>query len=164
MKREQEREEIPSRNNAYIEGNTVYRVEHAANERRQERQIEEEKPRIDHATRKNREKALQMNFGYVFFLTLASVATVFICTKYIQLQSQITGEMKNISSLESQVLDFKTENDAALKRVDTSVDLEQIKIAAVNDLSMVYPSKDQIHYFQVDPNDYMNQYEAIPEK
>lgn len=72
--------------------------------------------------------------------------------------------MKSVAVLESQVADIKADNDANLKRINTSVDLESIRNKAVNELGMVYPAKDQIIYFQIDQTDYMNQYEDIPEK
>lgn len=34
----------------------------------------------------------------------------------------------------------------------------------MNELGMVYPQKEQIEYFEVEEDDYMNQYENIPER
>ena len=64
--------------------------------------------------------------------------------------------------LENEVMDLKTDNDAAEKKIETSVDLESIRKKAMEELGMVYPTSEQIVYFQIDSSDYMNQYEDIP--
>lgn len=172
-----QRENITSkRNMSYIEGNTVRKLEaaperrsdrvHRELERKQERdRIQEERQREARvAARKNQQKALQMSPGYVVFLVTAMAVMVGVCTVYLQLQAEITSRMKSVAALESQVADLKAENDANLKRINTSIDLEGIKNTAINELGMVYPGKDQIVYFQIDTADYMNQYEDVPEK
>ena len=160
----------------YIEGNTVRKME-AVPQRRSEqvhRELEykQEKDRVREerqreariAARRNQERALQMSPGYVVFLAVAMAAMVGICGVYLKLQSDIANRMKTVAVLESQVTNLKTDNDANLKRINTSIDLESIKNTAINELGMVYPSKDQIIYFHIDTSDYMNQYEDIPEK
>lgn len=173
---QQEKTSYKGMNTNYIEGNTVKRMEavpdykgdevHRELKRKQEqdRVTEERERKARIAARKNQQKALQMNPGYVAFLTLAMAAMVSACTVYLYLQSEISTRMKNIASLESQVLDLKTDNDAVLKKIDTSINLESIRLAAVNELGMVYPSKEQLVYFEVADNDYMIQHEDIPKK
>ena len=172
----QQEEESYRRNVDYIEGNTVRKMEavpqrrgeqvHRELEHKQEKdRIREERQREARiAARRNQQKALQMSPGYVVFLAAAMAAMVGVCGVYLQLQSNITSRMKNVSVLESQVADLKMDNDTTLKRINTSIDLESIRNTAVNELGMVYPAKDQIVYFQIDTADYMNQYEDIPEK
>ena len=67
---------------AYIDGNTVRKLERVP-ERREER-----KPRTSSAVRQKRARALQMNLSYVVFLTAAAVITVMVCINYLKLQSQ----------------------------------------------------------------------------
>lgn len=160
----------------YIDGNTVRKMEaapqrrsdqiHRELERKQKRdKVREERQKEARiAARRNQQRALQMSPGYVVFLAVAMIAMVSVCAVYLKLQSDIANRMKSVASLESQVTTLKTDNDATLKRINTSIDLESIKNTAISELGMVYPSKDQIVYFQVDTTDYMNQYEDIPEK
>ena len=70
--------------------------------------------------------------------------------------------MKSISSLESQISDTKADNDALQKRINTSADLNSVKDIAMNQLGMTYATPDQIIYYTVDKEDYMNQYSDIP--
>lgn len=83
---------------------------------------------------------------------------------YIKLQSDVTARMKAIARLESQITDLKADNDEAYKRINTTIDLDGIRNTAINELGMFYATEDQIVYYSVDRNDYMNQYTEIPQK
>lgn len=154
------------RSSIYVEGNTVRKLntmpERAPREERE--RVRERQQRISRSVQENRRRALQMSPGYVLFLTAAVALTLGVCAMFIQLQSEISTRMRNVAALESQILDMKTDNDATMNRIETSVNMEDIKNAAMNELGMVYPGQDQIVYFEVDANDYMNQYQDIPEK
>lgn len=151
--------------NYYVDGSTVRRLEGEPEERRQ-RQLEKEareRRKVNrHAARRNQEKALYMNLGYVLFCTLAVLITCVICVTYIRLQSDITNRLKHISKLESQIADLRMENDAAIKRIDLSTDLEAVKEKAIHELGMKYAGKGQIIYYSVEDSDFMNQYSDIP--
>lgn len=173
MNRQQQRTTYIERNHrrtqAYVDGNTVRklqsmpeRIERETRER--ERRETEENRRARYAARRNRERAKQMSAGYLVFLTLAVILTVGVCICYIQLQAEINNRMNNIAALDSQILELQIENDAALKRIETSVNLDEIKETAMNEMGMVYPTQEQLVYFTVDTDDYMNQYQDIPEK
>ena len=165
------REEI-----GYIDGNTVRKAEAVPKQRSEEvhrelqRKQELDKEREERQrnarlnARKNQEKAMQMSPGYVAFLMTAVLAMVGVCTIYLHMRSEISNRMRNIASLESQVLDLTMDNDAMLKKINTSVNMEAIRQTAITQLGMVYPTEGQIIYFHVDPDDYMNQYEDIPKK
>ena len=68
-----------------------------------------------------------------------------------------------VASLESHLYEKKADNDARYKQITTSVDLNAIKDAAINRLGMKYASQDQIVYYSIDKNNYMDQYSDIPE-
>lgn len=143
--------------NYYVEGNTARQLELLPDltEEQDERRV----PR--NTIRKNREKASHMNPAYVLFLTVASVVTFMVCFHYIQLRSQITAHMKGIAALETELSDLKIENDAELSRVNNSIDLEEIKRIAMEELGMVYASKDQVIMYQDKDAEYFRQYESV---
>lgn len=151
--------------NYYVDGNTVKRLEGEPEERRQ-RQLEKERRQRRQnnrrVARRNQEKALRMNMGYVIFCTMAVLISCGVCVTYIQLQSDITSRMKHISTLESQITDLKADNDAAIKRIDLSTDLEDVKHKAIHEFGMKYAGPGQIVYYTVEDSDYMNQYTDIP--
>lgn len=161
---------------SYIDGNTVRKLQPNPGRRSEETHRElQEKQRLDReqrerkralraAARKNQERALQMSPGYVLFLAMAMAVMVAVSGVYLKLQSELTARMKHVASLKSEVLDIRGKNDAEQKRIDTSINLDEIRRKATEELGMVYPSKDQIVTFEVDSNDYMNQYQDIPAK
>lgn len=154
-------------NEFYVDGNTVRRLEAAPDnrrelERRREEERQEELRRKKRVARRNQERALQMSRGYVAFLTVAVIVSGIFAGTYIKIQSDITNRMKNIASLESQITELRADNDAVEKRINMSADLNTVKDIAMNQLGMTYASPDQIIYYSVDKEDYMNQYSDIP--
>ena len=105
-----------------------------------------------------------MDLGYVAFLSVSLLVMCVAAVLYIRLQSGITTHLKTISALESQVAELKADNDAAEKRIETAVDLSTIKDIAMNQLGMSYAGPDQIIHYTVDKEDYMIQFEDIPNK
>lgn len=144
--------------NVYVYGNTARRLEVVP-------ELEPRTPehRIPKNTiRKNREKARHMNPAYVMFLSVACVVTFVVCFNYIKLRSEITGRIENIAALEGQLSDLKIENDAEYSRAANSVDLEEIKRIAMEELGMVYADKDQVVMYQDKEAEYFRQYEDVP--
>lgn len=157
-----------SNKNYYINGNTVRELEAAPVRRVRENPAEVERRRKEkarkNAARRNRERAMHMSRGYVAFLTLCVMISAFCAVSYVKLQADVTYNMKHIASLEGQIADLKADNDANYKRVTTSVDLNQIKEVAMNELGMSYATEAQVVYYTVDNNNFMDQYSDIPVK
>lgn len=158
-----------NRNEYYIEGNAVRRIDGAPDYRREReerirRERELEQKRRQRAVRRNQEKALRTSKSYVAFLTMAVLVFAAFTGLYICIQSDITARMKTISSLESQIADVKADNDEAYKRISTAINLDSIRNIAMTELGMSYAKESQIIYYSVDDDDYMNQYSEIPEK
>jgi cell division protein FtsL len=154
--------------NYYINGNTVRELENSParqpKEDPREREEQKRRARRRNAARRNRERALYMSKGYVAFLTFCVALSAFFAVTYVKLQADVTQRMKNIASVESQITDLRADNDAHYKRITTSVDLNEIKDIAMNQLGMTYASEDQIIYYSVENSNYMDQYSDIPEK
>lgn len=119
--------------------------------------------KVSHATRRNRERAFQMNIGYVLFLVTAMVVAGFVLTSYIKLQSDITNSMKQIAKLESELNTLKMDNDETFSRMNSSVDLEEIRRIAIQELGMQYAAEGQIVVFDGEDNDYVRQTGEIPD-
>lgn len=156
-------------NTYYVNGSTVREMEvtpvRKQVKRPDRKQLEEQKRKKHrrNAARRNRERALHMSKGYVAFLTICVGLVAFSAVSLIQIQSQVTHRMNNIAALESQLTDLKADNDARYKEIVTSVDLEYIKDVAVNQLGMQYATEEQVIYYTVENNNFMDQYSDIPE-
>ncbi len=145
------------RTSYYIEGNTARKLD-------VRRAIEEQpKKKLSNETRKNRDKAYHMNLGYVVFLMAALLVAGYVLIGYIQMQADITTQMKEIAKLESQLYNLQLANDEELTRINSSIDLEEIKRIAIGELGMVYATEGQIVHYTNEGSDYVRQLCDIPE-
>ena len=121
----------------YVDGNTVRKAEALPKDDRQERirrEREEQRARNRKIAKRNQARELRMSRRYVAFLAVAVSITCLVCAAYVHLQADITTRMSNISALEKEIADLKTDNDTTLKRVNTSINLNEIKEKAIAEL------------------------------
>lgn len=143
--------------NTYIDGNVVRRVQTVP------KQPERQRRRTASTNaRRNREKALRMNLPYVIFLTVASVATVLVCVNFLQLQAEGITYRNEIAALESRLSTMKLANDNAYEDAISSVNMEEVKSIAINELGMVYADEGQVITYSSQDGDYIRQYGEIP--
>ena len=148
----------------YIEGNAVRREQTVPKREpavapKSREEIRRERERYLYAKR-NRDRAMSITPGYVVFLTIAAAICFFVCMIFIHLQSDITAHMSEITALEAEVSDQKSDNDAAENRLETTMTLDEVKLRA-EELGLIYPSSEQIQYYSVESSDYMNQYSDV---
>ena len=67
-----------------------------------------------------------------------------------------------LPKLQQELADAKEENTTRYNVVMDSVNLEEVRDRAINDLGMGYATSDQIIEYQNPVNDYVKQYESIP--
>ncbi|MBQ8197911.1 MAG: cell division protein FtsL [Lachnospiraceae bacterium] len=127
------------------------------------REIEKEPlKKISKQNRKNRERAQFMNFGRVAFL-LACVGLVGVLLYgYLTLQSANTAAAAEVAALESQLNAMKLDNDEEYSRIMSSVNLEEIKMRAIEELGMQYAQEGQVIEVPCAADDYVRQYQAMP--
>ena len=145
------------RNRYYVQGNVVRKPDTTS--KTQVRPVKKN----SNTARKNRERAKHMSAGYVMFLCAAMIITGIILTNYIGLQSDITNSVKHISTLEKQLNDLKLANAEEYSRITSSVNLEEIKRIAIQELGMQYAGEGQIIPFTSQNNDYVKQMADIPQ-
>jgi len=145
------------RSSGYIQGSAVRKLDVP------EKIEKSPKKKSNNAARKNREKAEYMNPGYVLFLSIALLATGCILVGYIRLQSDITNSIKHIDSLERELNDLKLSNDEEYNRITSSIDLEEVRRIAIQELGMKYAEEGQIVVFESENNDYVKQMSPIPD-
>lgn len=133
-----------------VDGNTVRKVSPARRE-------PEKLTRAERVTRKNRDKARYMNFGYVVFLSIAVFVTAVTLIGYIRLQSDLTMSVKNVANLESELNELRLTNDENLARINGSINLEEIKQIAVEELGMTYAKEGQVVIIESEGSDYVRQ-------
>jgi len=143
----------------YIEGSAVRKLN---TQPEREQPARKKQRKVSRTTQKNRAKATQMSSGYVVFLTVTSVITLFLCVYFVQLKAQLTTQTQSIAKQESALSTLKADNDALYNAVVASVDLEHVKDVATNELGMKYPSEEQIIQFDTAGSSYVRQYQDVP--
>ena len=144
----------------YVYGNTVRQPEILPKKRVQE---EPKRPvRTSRQVRKNRRRALSMSRAYVAFQMVAAVCAVLICVAYLRLQSDIVNRSENISALQEELSDLTEQNDTAYHATADSVNLEEIRSKAMNDMGMVYAAQGNVVEYESPTSDYVKQYSNIP--
>lgn len=140
----------------YIHGNVVRKEQNVAVPAQQPKEVSQR-------VQKNRSKALHMNKGYVAFLAVAAVVVLFACVQYLQLQSEITKRSKNITSLQQELQDAREANTTKYSVIMNSMNLEEVRDIAMNELGMVYATEDQIITYKSPTSNAVTQYATIPE-
>lgn len=119
------------------------------------------KKRLSNTARKNREKASHMNLGYVLFLSIAMAFAGATLYGYLNLQADITNRVDAISEMESRYNNLKLANDEEYNRINSSIDLEEIKAVAIGELGMTYAREGQIINVEDAETDYVRQTEHL---
>lgn len=138
----------------YVDGNVVRKTAPS-------RQNGPQVTRAERSARKNRDKARYMNFGYVVFLSVAVVVTAVTLFGYVKMQSELTMSIKRVASLESELNEIKVTNDENLARINGSVNLEEIKQIAVEELGMTYAKEGQVVLIESEGSDYVRQLRSL---
>ena len=145
---------------AYMYGNVVTKPEYRPGKKRVSTKP---KKRVSRQVQKNRNRALHMNAAYVVFLAIAATIVLLLCGNYVRLQSELTKNSKSVTALQEQLANLKEENTTKYNAVVNSVNLDEIREKAINQLGMTYATSDQIVEYDNPAADYVKQYDNIPE-
>lgn len=129
---------------------------------------EQEQPELPDYAKVRRVKAKQgmalaMNPGFAVFLGFSVLITLAACVLMISMQAKVTNQGNDISRLQSEIETLTDDNNAYAQRINSSVNLDQIRDRAINQLGMVYPTEGQVVYYDQVEADYVRQYQAVPE-
>lgn len=145
---------------AYIDGNAVRKRNDLPDAA--QNALPKQTKKVSRQVRKNRNQALHMNGGYVVFLAVAAVTALIVCTRYLQLQSEITNRSRNISALQQELENLKEDNTTRYNAVLNSANLQEVREKAMNELGMVYSTPEQIVKYKSPTGNEVKQYETIP--
>ena len=125
----------------------------------------EEAPRkkLSLATRRNQDRAKNMNLPYTLFLAFALAICAFSQISYVKLQSGITESINKVSKLENQYISLKIDNDEEYNRIVNAVDLDNVKKVAIEQLGMHYAKEGQIVTYTDEMRDYVRLYSDVEE-
>lgn len=146
----------------YTEGTAARKVMQPEYERPQRRQ--EEFPDYVKVRKTKPQKGLKiaMNPAFAVFLAFSVFATLVACVMMLSMQAKVTTQSDTISLLQSEIEQMTDENNAYENRLNSNVNLEQIRETAMNQLGMVYPTEGQVVYYELTEADYVRQYQDVP--
>lgn len=147
-----------SKNYHYIDGSAVRKLQTIQTEREHKRSGIRTQ-----SVRRTKVKAVPMNKGYIAVVAAAFLIVCGVLMSYVKIQSDITNHINNISELESKLNELRLANDETYTKIMSSVDLEEIKRIAVNELGMKYAKEGQVVQYTGEGNDYVRQYGEVPE-
>lgn len=105
-----------------------------------------------------------LSIPYCIFLAAACVLTLTSGAYYLQQQALSTSSQKQIAALESELATLKKTNADDLNRIETSINLEEIRDIAINELGMVYATRDNVILYKNTSQNYVSQYEEVPQE
>lgn len=152
----------PYQKTAYVNGTAV---RHAEAGEELERHLDQGSGRVSRRELEKQKQEMKRlryrNAAYVLFLTVAFAVTSVMLIGYIRMESSITQSVKQVAALQSQLNNLKTENDEMKNRIDSSINLEEIRRIAITELGMTYAGQGQIVEIPDDGSDYVRQYADI---
>ena len=153
---------MPYQKTAYVNGTAVRRAEAGEG---LERHLDQGSGRVSRRELEKQKQEMKRlryrNAAYVLFLTVAFAVTSVMLIGYIRLESSITQSVKQVATLQSQLNNLKMENDEMKNRIDSSINLEEIRRIAITELGMTYAGQGQIVEIPDDGSDYVRQYADI---
>lgn len=127
------------------------------------REYPEEQPFRRQRTAGQRARNAQITPRFLMGTVVLCAAMVAFVVGFLCLKEKIIEQNRHIASLENQINDLKSDNDAYYNKVMASVDLEAIREAAMDRLGMKYAVESQIQYYDTDGSSYVRQYQEVPQ-
>lgn len=98
-----------------------------------------------------------MSFRLVLFMIVLIGAVMSVLLLYIKLQSDVTSTSREIADLEKELTELKSQNDAAYNEINDSINLEEVRERAINELGMKSADRDQVVIYSGEEKDSVNQ-------
>ena len=145
----------------YVYGSAVQQAE--ALPKRMPKTRREAPVHMSRQVARNRNRARNINPAYAVFLVAAAFCAVFLCVMYLKLQSDVVNRSENITTLQEQLADLTEANNTAYNAAADSVNLEDVRNKAMNEMGMVYESQGTVIEYESPASGYVKQYDSIPE-
>lgn len=123
----------------------------------EERKKEEKRRKLheQNARRRAHKRSLRAARLRLFSLFIGILMVGSMLFGSVYLQTKVNDTKKAISRLEDELTDITGKNAALKSRIDTAINLNQVKAIAVNEMGMVYAGADHVVYYEMNNTDYM---------
>lgn len=157
----------------YIDGSTVRKVREVSEVVERPRRSPERSPqrapqrRVEPKVRKKvsakADRALAFDMRYTMFVMASILIVICACVFMLHMESAINEKKSNINALENELEVIEDDNAALKLSLESMYSLDEIYDVATNELGMVYARKGQIVYYESANEDYVKQFQDIPE-
>lgn len=159
--------ERTGRNMYYVEGSTVRKIDSEPSRE----YVPERRREATPARRKNTakrvnakvDKALAFDLKYTVFVVASVLIMVGACVFMLYMESKIDEQQRNINNMEAQLEAIENDNAAYAASLKNMYTMDEIYDVAANELGMVYAKKGQIIYYDSANEDYVKQYQDVPD-
>ena len=163
--------ERPQRSMYYVDGSTVRKVtstpkrEYIPDSRPKTRPDVRpgKKPVTKKRVSEKVDRALAFNFRYTVFVVSAVLIMVAAWFFMLAMEAKVNNQQNNINQLETQLETLQNDNAARKNEMANMYTLDDVYDIATNELGMVYAKKGQIIYYESAEEDYVKQYQDVPE-
>lgn len=147
-----------SRRGAYVDGNTVRKIQ--AEPRRREEDLPQRKLKRSHQRKPVRMAGID---GTSFmFLTCALVVVLAVAFSYITAQNNVHVMKNNVVELQTQIAEIKEDNNEKYEEIIGKVDLSEVYRKATKKLHMVRAKNNQVYTYDNKKSGMVKQYADIP--
>lgn len=141
----------------FADGNTI----RLANEAEPVR-IRLPRERTERQRQASRKVSRQKKMISVFLTGIAAVLLVALCITMLTIAGENNGLKTEISRLESQVSELKSQNDSRQYDLNSAVDLNYVVKVATEELGMIRSTSGQIRTYSTAESEYIQQVAEIP--
>lgn len=125
--------------------------------------LREHRKQLANRAKRNKNELRKLNPAYVLFLVAAVAVTAGLLINYLNLKSELTTTIGDIARLEKQYAEMKMTNDEDYSSVEASINVEEIRRIAIQELGMTYAGDGQIISFSAEGDDYVRQVKKMEE-
>ena len=151
------------RNMYYVDGSAARKMNVVPQRESEPRVREPQRKKTTHAVPKSFDKALAFNMGYTMFVVAAVFIIVCACGYMLFMEAKVSDQQTHINEMEAQLENIKSDNNAMSVSLENMYTIDDIYNIATNELGMVYAKKGQIIYYDSANEDYVKQYQDVPE-
>lgn len=144
-----------ARKRIYIQGNLATKEDIV-------REMQQPYVPVDARVAKNRARAKKMGPGFVMFLAIAVAMVCLMLIGYLDMRADLVISTKRVAALEQELNNMRLANDEELERIESSINLEEIKQIAVEELGMTYAKSGQVVTISDEGSDYVRQLQELP--
>lgn len=145
----------------YVDGSAVRKLQPMPDREERGDVVRRRKQQPSRKSKQRRKPA--MSFFSFVMVTVAIGITLYAAVQYLEIQTDLHNMNKEVASLQNQLVALTSENDAALNKINSKIDLEQVFQTAVNELGMVFPNSNKIITYEGAVSDYVRQFNKIPQ-